>query len=118
MSDLYDAVDDEIRAYTPGVAPPFALLAERKRRRDRRRASLGAGAVVLLMLASGAAWSLGAFEADSSGRLAGDGASARPEPGMVSTETAVDGDTYVLLDNRTLQVQVPVGGGCQETGKA
>src|SRR4051812_26581911 len=122
MSDLYDAVDDEIRAYTPGVAPPFALLAERKRRRDRRRASLGAGAVVLLMLASGAAWGLGAFEPDSSGRLAGDGASARPtaqpEPGMVSTDTAVSGDSYVLLDNRTLQVQVAVGGGCEETGKA
>jgi hypothetical protein len=118
MSDLYDAVDDEIRACTPVAAPPFALLAERKRRGDRRRMALGAAALVLLMLAGGAAWGRGAFDRDSAGRLAGEGPNATPDPGLVSTDTPVAGDTYVLLDNRTLQIQVAIGGGCEETGKA
>src|SRR4051794_22391662 len=116
MPDLYDAIEGEIRAYTPGVAPPFALLADRKRQRDRRRVTFAAGAVVVLMIAGGAAWGSGAFERDSAGGVAGDGPSATPEPLLVSTETPINGSTYVLLDDRNLQVQVAVGGGCQETG--
>jgi hypothetical protein len=61
---------------------------------------------------------MGAFDRDSAGRLAGEGPSAGPDPGLVSTDTQISGDTYVLLDDRTLQVQVAVGGGCKETGKA
>ncbi|MDT7572350.1 MAG: hypothetical protein QOE05_2524 [Actinomycetota bacterium] len=118
MSDLYDAVDGEIRAYTPGVAPPFELLADRRRRQGRRRIALGSATLALALVAAGGAWRLDAFERPSSGGLAGDGASPTPEPGLVTTEAPVSGDTYVLLDERTLQVQVVVGGGCQETGKA
>lgn len=53
VSDLYDAVHDEIRSYTPGVAPSFDALAARKRRRSRRMA-LGA-AVTVVVLAAGTA---------------------------------------------------------------
>jgi hypothetical protein len=58
MSDLYDAVDGEIRAYTPGVAPPFELLADRKRRRDRRRVALASGIVALAVIGVGSAAAL------------------------------------------------------------
>ena len=84
----------------------------------RKRVGLGAGVVMLLLLAGGVAWKLDAFDLDTRGRIAGVEASPTPEPGLVATETPVSGDTYVLLDNRTLQVQVAVGGGCDETGKA
>ena len=70
------------------------------------------------MIVSGAAWGVGAFEREGAGQLAGNAPTSTPEPGLVSTDSPVAGDTYVLLDNRTLQVQVAIGGGCDETGKA
>jgi hypothetical protein len=64
--------------------------------------------------------SAGALQQPDSGGVAV-GAPSRlpsPPPGTVTTDTPVSDDSYVLLDNRTLRVQVAVGGGCQETGSA
>lgn len=51
MSDLHQAVQEEISAFTPHAVPPFQTITARKRARDRRRiavsgAALGAIALV------------------------------------------------------------------------
>jgi hypothetical protein len=84
MSDLYDAVDGEIRAYTPGVAPPFELLADRKRRRDRRRVAITSGIVALAVVGVGSAAAL-------VGTRLGDDDSLRPStPSTAPEPTAPD----------------------------
>jgi hypothetical protein len=89
---------------------------ERMRHRDWRPVAVGAAVVVLAL--AGGAWGLGAFGRESVGGLPGHGSGTTPGPGPVTSDAAINGDTYVLLDNRTLQVQVVVGVGCEETGKA
>ncbi len=45
MSDLHQAVEDEIDAFRPDRTPPFAGLLARRRARDRRRTATGAAAL-------------------------------------------------------------------------
>lgn len=45
MSELHDAVQDELAAHRPDGVPPFAAVRARKRSRDRRRLATGGAAV-------------------------------------------------------------------------
>lgn len=49
--DLGRAVDARIDAYRPGAVPPFEAIEDVKRRRDRRRTAVGAGAFAALAAA-------------------------------------------------------------------
>ena len=55
MSDLHQAVQAEIDAYTPAAAPPFAVLVDRRRARGRRRLATGGAALSALAVVAAAA---------------------------------------------------------------
>lgn len=62
MSDLHDALRDRVAAHTPDSVPPFDVLQDRKRARDRRRHAVAAAAlsaVAVASLAVATAWSSG-----------------------------------------------------------
>lgn len=54
MSDLHDAVQDELAAHRPDRVPPFAAIRARKRSRDRRRLATGGAALSAVAVAAAA----------------------------------------------------------------
>lgn len=52
MSELHDAVQDELAAHRPNQVPPFAAIRARKRSHDRRRFAGGAAALSAVVVSA------------------------------------------------------------------
>lgn len=95
MSDELDrAVDARIDAYRPAVPTPFAAIEARKRRRDRRRMAVGAGALSVFAVA-GAVTVLPSLTGGGD-RLA-PGQASPGAPGSAPAERSCDAERELVL---------------------
>jgi hypothetical protein len=118
MSELSGAIDERIAAYTPPLVPSFAALTARKLRRDRRRLAAGGAAIAVVVVATAAAWASDALTGRSTTDALGRGASPVPSTALTAEPVPIDGGSYTLVGDRTLEISVAVGGGCRPTGTA
>ena len=126
MSELHQAVQDELAAHRPDRVPPFDAVRSRKRSRDRRRLATGGAALSAVVLAGAALVVVPSLGAGGDRLVPGQRAAPGGQEGGSADFASADGRPAnvegrrysVSADGRTLTVAVLVGGSCERPGTA